>query len=189
MLCAGWVELDEVRLVIGFFDVDCVSRVGNSNENRASGNRMREQDEVSAAHALVGRSPLGAIVSRQQAAQDGGTDASLPSLSPGFGCGFTPGLDPGSRIRGSGPRLSDVHGVGGLFGPRPRPLTMGVRERGRGPNRKWSWWWTGGGFGRSDGSREEETEQEKRGQKRRRRRALVGGREAGQWGRGAEAWA
>ena len=27
-------------------------------------------------------------------------------------------------------------GVGGLFGPRPRPLTMGVRERGRGPNRK-----------------------------------------------------
>jgi hypothetical protein len=26
--------------------------------------------------------------------------------------------------------------VGDLFGPRPRPLTMGVRERGRGPNRK-----------------------------------------------------
>jgi len=31
---------------------------------------------------------------------------------------------------------STIAGVGGLFGPRPRPLTMGVRERGRGPNRK-----------------------------------------------------
>ena len=34
-------------------------------------------------------------------------------------------------------------GVGGLFGPRPRPLTMRVRERGRGPNGKEGWWWTG----------------------------------------------
>jgi hypothetical protein len=61
----------------------------------------------------------------------------------GFGCGFTPGLDPGSRIRAWRCSLSVETRVSGLFRPRPRPLTMGVRERGRGPNRKEDWWWTG----------------------------------------------
>ena len=56
-----------------------------------------------------------------------------------LGCGLTPGPDPGSRIRGSLLRLSDEHGGRRPFGPRPRSLTMGVRERGRGPNRRRAW--------------------------------------------------
>ena len=140
MLCAGWVELDEVRLVIGFFDVDCVSRVGNSNENRASGNRMREQDEVSAAHALVGRSPLGAIVSRQQAAQMVGPTLRCHRYRPDLGVDLPPDWTPDRGSGGSDCGCPMFTGGGGLLGPRPRPLTMRVRERGRGPNREEGWW-------------------------------------------------
>jgi hypothetical protein len=64
----------------------------------------------------------------------------------GFGCGRDPGLNPGLGIRTQDPRNPDRHKVCDLFGPRPRPLTMGVRGRGRGPNRKEGWWWTGGGI-------------------------------------------
>jgi hypothetical protein len=59
-------------------------------------------------------------------------------------------------------------GLGGLFGPRPRPLTMRVRERGRGPNRKEGWvvnksWIRKVGWGsRKSGVREGTTEQRRR---------------------------
>jgi hypothetical protein len=56
----------------------------------------------------------------------------------GFGCGFTPGLDPGSRIRAWRCSFSMGTRVSGLFGPRPRPLTMGfVSGVGAQTGRQW----------------------------------------------------
>jgi hypothetical protein len=64
----------------------------------------------------------------------------------GFGCRRDPGLNPGLGIRTQDPRNPDRHkGLRPVWAP-TRPLTMGVRERGRGPNRKEGWWWTGGGI-------------------------------------------
>jgi hypothetical protein len=78
--------------------------------------------------------------------------------------------------------------VSGLFGPRPRPLTMRVRERGRGPNRKEGWWWTRGGFGRWVGG--PEIKSQKRTDRNGGGGACAGGRDV-EWrclpgGRGAQ---
>lgn len=82
-------------------------------------------------------------------------------------------------------------GVGGLFGPRPRPLTMRVRERGRGPSREEGWWGTRGGFGRwvgdpGEGVRGETTEQRRRRARRWQRCGVVA--VCGVGGVGAQRW-
>ena len=94
--------------------------------------------------------------------------------------------DPGSGVHGCG---CPEHGVGGLFGPRPGPLTMGVRERGRGPDREGGWRWTGGGIRKvGDGSKRSRN----RGGRTRTGTARRGhwpgaGSEAGE-GAGAQGW-
>ena len=80
-------------------------------------------------------------------------------------------------------------GVGGLFGPRPRPLTMGVRERGRGPNRKEGWWCTGERCIRTGRWWVQKEWTEVGGRERqRRRRALAGCREARSVEDGGDGW-
>src|SRR3954447_8709460 len=44
-------------------------------------------------------------------------DDERPRTVGGFGCGFSPELSPGSRIRVAGCRCPTFTGVGGLFGP------------------------------------------------------------------------
>ena len=110
------------------------------------------------------------------------TDARLgrarEAQSPGdSGVDFPPDWTPDRGSGVSGCCCPMDTGLGGLFGPRPRPLTMRVRERGRGPNRKEGWWWTRGGFGRwvgGRGDRESEKEQQSNGGG-----ARVGGRGCG----------
>jgi hypothetical protein len=84
--------------------------------------------------------------------------------SPGHsGVDFPPDWTPDRGSGVSGCCCPMDTGVGGLFGP--RPLTMRVRERGRGPSREEGWWWTSGGFGRwvgGPGDRESEKKQQHR---------------------------
>ena len=89
--------------------------------------------------------------------------------------------DPGKAVQ-----LSDVHGGWWpVWAPTPPPH-HGVRERGRGPNRKEGWWWNGEVDSEGGVGPEIKGQKQENGQRRRRTRA--GGREARSVEDGGDGW-